>query len=100
MKIETTKPKRYEDYMIVGLAIEAPILKAWKSNGIIYNRNSRKELKRLDTLKQAVFWNNRGAQDAGLKMCRYWIDNYRSELDRLLKVRLPLRHRKSQLPNS
>lgn len=100
MLIETTRPKRYKDFIIIGLAIEAPRLELWKCKGIIYSRESRNELKRLDKLRQAAFRNKGGAQDAGLRMCRYWIDNYRSELERLLKARLPLRHRKSQPPNS
>ena len=42
MKIETTRPKAYKSYIIVGVAIEAPRLKAWRSRGIIYSGNSGK----------------------------------------------------------
>ena len=86
MKIEATKPKLYKNYLIVAEAIEAPRLKAWRSKAIIYSRNSGKELKRLDVLKQGVFRYKRDAKEAGLKICRYWIDNHQSELDRLFKA--------------
>jgi hypothetical protein len=34
MKIEITMPELYKNYMIVGVAIEAPRLKGWKLKGI------------------------------------------------------------------
>jgi hypothetical protein len=84
MNIKRTKPRFYKNYFIVGEAIEAPILKGWRLRGIIYTK-SRKELKQLE-LKQATFWHKRIAQYYAVRMCRYWIDNYRSELERLLKA--------------
>jgi hypothetical protein len=35
MKIEITMAKLYKNYMIVGVAIEAPSLKRWRLKGII-----------------------------------------------------------------
>ena len=84
MKIEITMPQLYKNYMIVGVAIEAPRLKGWRLKGIIYSK-SGKELKQLE-LKQATFRDKRMTQSDALRMCRYWTDNYRSELERLLKV--------------
>jgi hypothetical protein len=83
MRIEETRPRRYKNYIIVGVAIEAPRLKAWKLRGIVYS-NSRKELKRLE-LKQASFWHKRSAHYHALRMCRYWIDNRQTELEKLRK---------------
>lgn len=80
MKIETTRPKRYKNYIIVGVVIEAPRLKVWKLRGIIYSK-SRKKLKQLQ-LKQAACWYKRSVQYYALKMCRYWVDSHPSELDR------------------
>ena len=88
MKIETTRPKAYKIYIIVGVATEAPRLKAWRSKGIIYSRNSGKELKRLDALKKSVFRYERRAKEARLRMCRYWVDNHQSafwQLERSLE---------------
>jgi len=34
MKIEITMPELYKNYMIAGVAIEAPRLKGWKLKGI------------------------------------------------------------------
>ena len=84
MRIDETKPRHYKNYIIVGVAIEAPRVKAWKLRGIVYSK-SRKELKRLE-VKQASFWHKRSAHYYALRMCRYWVDTYGSELDRLLKV--------------
>jgi len=84
MKVEITMPQLYENYMIVGVAIEAPRLKGWKLKGIIYSK-SGKELKQME-LKQATFSDKVTAQSDALKMCRYWIDIYGSEFDQLLKV--------------
>ena len=85
MRIEETKPVRYKNYIIVGVAIERPRLKAWKLRGIVYSE-SRKELKRLE-LKRASFWHKRSAHYHALRMFRYWIDNHSSELDRVLEAR-------------
>jgi hypothetical protein len=89
MKIATTRPKPYKGYMIVGVAIEAPALKAWKFRGIVYARNSRKELKRLNYLKQSACVDKRRAQYYGLEMCRYWIDRLRAKVDRRLVTGTP-----------
>ena len=84
MKIEITMPRLYNNYMIVGVAIEAPRLKGWRLKGIIYSK-SGKELKQLE-LKQATFPDKMTAQLDALKMCRYWIDIYGSELEPFLKM--------------
>ena len=84
MKIEITMPELYKNYMIVGVAIEAPRLKGWRLKGIIYSK-SGKELKKLE-LKQATFRDKITAQSDALRMCRYWIDVYGSEFDKLLKL--------------
>ena len=55
MKIEPNKPKLYRNCFIVGAAIQAPRLYAWRSKGIIYDCLSGRELKRLDFLKHSVF---------------------------------------------
>ena len=57
MDIKRTKPKLYKNYFIVGEAIASPILKRWRSRGIIYSK-SRKELKKCE-LKQATVWHKR-----------------------------------------
>jgi hypothetical protein len=77
-------PELYENYMIVGVAIETPKLKGWRLKGIIYSK-SGKELKQLE-LKQATFSDKITAQSDALRMCRYWIDIYGSELGQLLKL--------------
>jgi hypothetical protein len=84
MKIETTRPKRHKNYFMVGVAIEAPRLKAWKFKAMIYT-NLGKELKQLES-RQATCWDKKSAQYYGLQMCRYWIDNYPAKLERLLKA--------------
>ena len=84
MKVEITMPEPYKNYMIVGVAIEAPRLKGWKLKGIIYSK-SGKVLKQLE-LKQATFSDSITAQSDALKGCRYWIDIYGSELLPLLKL--------------
>jgi hypothetical protein len=84
MKIEITMPELYKNYMIVGVAIETPKLKGWRLRGIIYSK-SGKELKQLE-LKQATFSDKITAQSDALRMCRYWIDIYGSELGQLLKL--------------
>jgi hypothetical protein len=86
MKIEITMPKLYRNYMIVGEAIEAPRLRGWKLKGIIYSK-SGKELKQME-LKQSTFQDKKSAHYYALKGCRYWVDHYGVELERLLKVRL------------
>jgi hypothetical protein len=83
MNIKRTKPKLYKNYFIVGEAIAAPILKGWRFRGIIYTK-SRKKLKRLE-LKQATVWQKRSAYYYALRMCRYWIDNRQTDLERLRK---------------
>ena len=83
MKIEITMPQIYKNYMIVGIAIEAPRLKGWRLRGIVYNK-SGKELKQMEQ-KQSTFPNKESAQYYALKGCRYWIDIYGSEFDQLLK---------------
>ena len=83
MNIKRTKPRFYKNYFIVGEAIEAPILKGWRLRGIIYTK-SRKELKKLN-LRQAKVGDKRSAYYYALRMCRYWIDNRQTELERLLK---------------
>jgi len=67
MRIEETKPRHYKNYIIVGVAIEAPRLKAWKLRGIVYSK-SRKELKRLE-VKQASFWHKRESPTITLYEC-------------------------------
>ena len=84
MKIEITMPELYKNYMIVGVAIEAPRLRGWKLKGIIYSR-SGKELKQME-LKHSTFRDKITAQSDALIMCRYWIDIYGSELGQLLKL--------------
>ena len=84
MRIEITMPKLYKKYMIVGVAIEATRLKGWRLKGIIYSK-SGKELKQLE-LKQATFPDKTTAQSGALRMCRYWLDTYGSELERLIKM--------------
>ena len=84
MKIEITMPKLYRNYMIVGVAIEAPRLKGWRLKGIIYSK-SGKELKQLE-LKHSTFSDKITAQYDALRMCRYWIDIYGSEFGPLLKL--------------
>ena len=84
MKIEITTPQLYKNYMIVGVAIEAPRLKGWRLKGIIYSK-SGKELKQLE-LNQATFSDKITAQSGALRMCRYWLDTYGAELERLLKM--------------
>lgn len=83
MNIKRIKPRLYKNYIIVAEAIEAPRLKGWRVRGIIYNK-LRKELKKCE-LKQATVWHKRSAFYYGLRMCRYWIDNRPTELERLLK---------------
>ena len=83
MDSKRTKPKRYKNYFIVGEAIAASILKGWRYRGIIYSK-SRKELKKCE-IRQATVWDKRSAYYYGLRMCRYWIDNRPTELERLLK---------------
>ena len=83
MKIEITMPELYKNYMIVGVAIEAPRLKGWRLKGIVYNK-SGKELKQLEQ-KQSTFPDKESAHYA-LRGCRYWIDIYGSEFDQLLKL--------------
>src|SRR5262245_13545251 len=83
MKIERTNPKLYKNYFIVGEAIEAPILKGWRFRGIIYSK-SRKKLKKLE-LKQSTVWHKKSAYYYALRMCRYWIDNRQTELEKLRK---------------
>jgi hypothetical protein len=53
MKIEITMPKLYRNYMIVGVAIEAPRLRGWKLKGLIYSK-SGKLVKQME-LKQSTF---------------------------------------------
>jgi hypothetical protein len=84
MKIEITMPKLYKNYMIVGVAIEAPRLKGWRLKGIIYSK-SGKELKQLEP-KHGTVSDKITAQSGALSMCRYWLDTYGSELDGLLKM--------------
>ena len=84
MKIEITMPELYKNYMIVGVAIEAPRLKGWKLKGIIYNKSGKK-LKQLE-VKQSTFSDKKSAHHYALKGCRYWIDIYGTEFDQLLKV--------------
>lgn len=84
MKIEITMPRLFQNYMIVGVAIEAPRLKGWRLKGIIYSK-SGKELKQLE-LNQATFSDKITAQSGALRMCRYWLDTYGAELERLLKM--------------
>jgi len=84
IKIEITMPQLYKNYMIVGVAIEAPRLKGWRLKGIIYSK-SGKELKQLE-LNQATFSDKITAQSGALRMCRYWLDTYEAELERLLKM--------------
>ena len=84
MKIEITMPKLYKNYMIVGVAIEAPRLKGWRLKGIIYTKTG-KELKQLE-LKQATFPDKTTAQLDALQMCRYWLDTDGSELAPLLEM--------------
>ena len=84
MKIEITMPELYKNYMIVGVAIEAPRLKGWRLKGIIYSK-SGKELKQLEP-KQSTVPDKETAQYYALKGCRYWIDIYGSELLPLLKL--------------
>ena len=84
MKIEITMPELYKNYMIVGVAIEAPRLKGWRLKGIVYNK-SGKELKQLEQ-KQSTFPNKKSAHYYALRGCRYWIDIYGSEFDQLLKL--------------
>jgi hypothetical protein len=52
--------------------------------GIIYSK-SGKELKQLE-LNQATFPDKITAQSAALRICRYWIDTYGAEFERLLKM--------------
>jgi len=94
MKIETTKPKLYRNCFIVGVAIEAPRLYGWRARAIVYDLSGR-ELKRLNRLRHSVFREMRDAQDAGLKMCRYWIDSHPCKLEQLIK-----RQRKAALDNT
>lgn len=89
MKIEATKPKLYKNYLIVAEAIETPRLKGWRFRGIIYTK-SRNKLKKLE-LRQATVWHKRSAYYYALRMCRYWIDNCQTELDRLAKRQRKLR---------
>ena len=84
MKIEITMPELYNNYMVVGVAIEVPSLKRWRLKGIIYSK-SGKELKQLE-LKHATLPDKMEAQFAALQMCRYWLDTYGSELAHLLKI--------------
>jgi hypothetical protein len=84
MKIEITMPKLYKNYMIVAVAIEAPRLKGWRLKGIIYSKSGKK-LKQLE-LKQATVSDKITAQSGAVRMCRYWVDIYGSELDGLLKM--------------
>ena len=84
MKIEITMPKLYRNYMIVGVAIEAPRLRGWKLKGLIYSK-SGKLVKQME-LKQSTFSDKITAQSDALRMCRYWIDIYGSELGQLLKL--------------
>lgn len=51
--------------------------------GIIYT-TSRKELKKLN-LRQATVRDKKTAYYYALRMCRYWIDNRQTELERLLE---------------
>ena len=83
MNIKRTKRRLYKNYLIVGEAIEAPILKGWRYRGVIYTK-SRKELKKLE-LTKATIWHKRSAYHYALRMCRYWIDNRQTELERLRK---------------
>jgi hypothetical protein len=84
VKIETTKPKCYKSCFIVGVVIEAPRLYGWRAQGIIYALSGQ-ELKRVNYLRHSVFTYKKYAKDAGLRMCRYWIDNRQTELKRLRK---------------
>ena len=84
MKIEITMPKLYKNCMIVGVAIEAPRLRGWKLKGLIYSK-SGKLVKQME-LKQSTFSDKITAQSDALRMCRYWIDIYGSELGPLLKL--------------
>ena len=84
MKIDTTMPEPYKNYMIVGVAIEAPRLKGWKLKGIIYGK-SGKVLKQLEQ-KWSTFPSKESAHYYALNGCRYWIDIYGTELLPLLKL--------------
>ena len=83
MKIEITMPEIYKNYMIVGVATEAPRLKGWKWKGIIYSK-SGKVLKQLEP-KQSTVPDKESAHYYSLQGCRYWIDIYGSEFEQLLK---------------
>lgn len=84
MQIEITMPKLYKGYLIVGVAVEAPRLKAWKLRAIILSISGR-QLIQLEQ-KQLSFWDKRTAQYYALRICHYYIDKYGSELDRSLKT--------------
>jgi hypothetical protein len=83
MKIEATKRKLYKNYLIEAEAIEAPRLRGWRFRGIVYSR-SRKELKKLE-FRQGMVRDKKTGCYYALRMCRYWIDNRQTELERLLK---------------
>jgi hypothetical protein len=88
MKIEITMPKLYKNYIIVGVAIEAPRLKGWRLKGIIYSK-SGKELKQLE-LNQATFSDKITAQSCASRMCRYWLDTYGATPSRSMSLRRAL----------
>ena len=66
----------YKGYTIAGVAIEAPEISGWKSQGVIYHAGSQVELKRFDAPKQIRFGTVESAEQWGISMCREWIDKH------------------------
>jgi hypothetical protein len=77
-------PELYKNYMIVGVANRNA-----ETERVEIERHYLQQIRQRTEaveLKQATFSDKITAQSDALRMCRYWIDIYGSELGQLLKL--------------